>query len=112
MSAAGSARLIPLHIANCSASTRAYAPPRETFQFFFSPHLIVRTGHVLARSETDRAGERNPPCQPLMTGAANLKGSDPMTKFLAAALAVVAVAVTSPAFAATTDLMNLYFIGR
>ena len=35
-----------------------------------------------------------------------------MTKFLAAALAVVAVAVTSPAFAATTDLMNLYFIGR
>ena len=35
-----------------------------------------------------------------------------MKKIALAALAVVAVAVTSPAFAATTDLMNLYFIGR
>lgn len=35
-----------------------------------------------------------------------------MTKLFTAALAVVAVAVTSPAFAASTDLMHLYFIGR
>ena len=35
-----------------------------------------------------------------------------MTKFLAATLAVVAVAVTSPAFAATADLMSQYYIGR
>ena len=35
-----------------------------------------------------------------------------MTKFLAAALAVVAIAVTSPAFAATTSIMHTYWIGR
>ena len=35
-----------------------------------------------------------------------------MNKIIAATLAVIAVAVTSPAFAATSDLMNLYFIGR
>ena len=35
-----------------------------------------------------------------------------MTKLLAAALAVVAVAATSPAFAATADLMSQYYIGR
>ena len=35
-----------------------------------------------------------------------------MTKFLAATLAVVAIAVTSPAFAATTSIMHTYWIGR
>jgi hypothetical protein len=35
-----------------------------------------------------------------------------MTKLIAATLAVIAVAATSPAFAATVDLMSLYYIGR
>jgi hypothetical protein len=35
-----------------------------------------------------------------------------MTKLFTAALAVVAVAVTSPAFAATSSLMHAYWIGR
>ena len=35
-----------------------------------------------------------------------------MNKIIAATLAVVAVAVTSPAFAATADLMSQYYIGR
>ena len=41
-----------------------------------------------------------------------LNGDYPMNKIIAASLAVVAVAVTSPAFAATTSLMHTYWIGR
>ena len=35
-----------------------------------------------------------------------------MRKFIAAALTVIAIAATSPAFAATADLMSQYYIGR
>ncbi len=35
-----------------------------------------------------------------------------MKKIIALALTTVAVAATSPAFAATTDLMHAYWIGR
>jgi hypothetical protein len=40
------------------------------------------------------------------------KGDYPMNKIVAAALAVAAVALTSPAFAATADLMTAYYLGR
>lgn len=35
-----------------------------------------------------------------------------MTKLIAATLAAAAVVLTSPAFAATADLMSQYYIGR